>query len=388
MTMKKLIIAITIGLGLLLSGCGSMEAEYDPVYEEEYFNDENTDQESPDPVINDPQDQGGGVETDNAAPEFENRKIIYRANLIMAVMDPTAVYEDVVDTIANYTAYVEEADITTNRYEITVRVLSSEFDDFVEDIKTNGELVSYSKTSEDVTNAYSTFEARRLALDARHTRILELIEAAVDLDTILELEEERYEIEAELNNIGTVLNNYDSLVDYSTVTLRIQEAVQEIVVLPRTMTPGISITERTKSTITVELYNGNEENTTLQVDVYQNGEFITEYEENVFGESRTTITFTDLKSDKEYTFKVTALTAEHRVSNEETRYATTEPTYGNRTVNTFMGSVDILVVIFEVAGLTITALLPFAFVGSVVFIPARILYIKKFRKIEEVTPSE
>ena len=72
--------------------------------------------------------------------------------------------------------------------------------DEIEEIKTSGELVSFEKSSEDVTNAYSTFEIRYAALQARHARILELIEVAVDLDVILMLEEERYEIEVELNH--------------------------------------------------------------------------------------------------------------------------------------------------------------------------------------------
>ncbi|AIO18469.1 hypothetical protein KQ51_00589 [Candidatus Izimaplasma bacterium HR1] len=381
--MKKYLLVIMVVLGIALSGCGS-NYEGDLYNEEPGFNDENTNLESPNPVIDEIDDQGGdAVTNDNAAPALEDRKIIYRANLEMAVINPTSVYNDVLQTIDSYTAYIEEADITTNTYEITIRVLSSEFDEFIEDLKTSGELVAYSKTSDDITNSYSTFEARKLALETRHDRILELITAAEDLDTILLLEEERFEIEAELNLIGTKLANYDSLVDYSTVTLKIKEAIEEIIVLPRTQIPGISSMESTKNSISLELYNGSDENVTIHVDVYLNGEFITEYEENTFAESRVMVTFNELKSNREYTFKITSLAAEHRVSLVDTIRVETEKTYGNKTSNTFIDSVNLLVMMFEFIGLAITGILPFAVVAGVIYIPIRIYLVKRKGKTTE-----
>ena len=353
------------------------------------FNENDTELQDPDPVVEESNDQGGSeTDSSNPAPPLDDRKIIYRANLHMSVTDPTTVYNSVLSTIDTYTAYIEEADITTNRYEVTIRVLSTEFDEFVEDLKTNGELVSYSKTSEDITNSYSTYEAKVDALETRHERILELIAEAIDLDTILMLEEERYEIESELNYIGSKLANYDSLVDYSTVTLLITEAREEIIVLPRTVEPHISFSETTKSSITMDVYNQSEESVTLHVDVYLNGDFVTEYEENTFSDSRTIITFDELKSNKEYTFKITALATDHRVSLEKTVRRDTEKTYGNRTSNTFVESVNVLVIVFEFLGLAVTGLLPFAITGAVLFIPVRIIIKKRKGKTTDITVDE
>lgn len=389
--MKKYLVVLMIVLGLVLSGCSSSNEAGDYEEPNSEFNDENTNLDNPDSVVEEPTNKGGeSTNASNPAPPLENRKIIYSANLQMAVSDPTSVYNDVLTTIDTYTAYIEDANITTNRYSVTIRVLSSEFDDFVEELKTSGELVSYSKTSEDITNSYSTYEAKLEALETRHTRILELISGAIDLDTILMLEEERYQIEADLNLYGDKLANYDSLVDYSTVTLLITEAKEIIVVLPRTEQPNVSFTEITKNTITMELYNHEEDNVTLHVDVYLNGEFITEYEENTFSESRTIVTFNDLKSNKEYTFKVTAIASDHRVSLEETYQRDTEKTYGNRTANTFVESVSVLVIIFEYIGLTITGLLPFAVTAAVIFVPVRIIVKRQKGKttLQEVDKEE
>ena len=378
---KTLLLSLLLALGLFLSGC-SMADEHDPLMEDydPGYSDENTDLEDKTPVVEDPVEQGGTVTSDADAPALPTRKIIYEASMHMAVLDPDAVYDDVMDTVATYTAWVESADITNSRYILTIRVLSSEFDDLVEDIKTTGDLVSFSKSSEDITNSYSTFEARKDALEARHARILELIATATDLDTILELEEERYEIESSLNSIGNTLANYDSLVDYSTIDLRIDEAVEEIIVLPRTQSPNVHVSEVTKNSISLEVYNHSDENVTINVDLFLNGEFIEEYEESTFADSKVQVTFDDLKSNQDYTIKVTAFAADHRVSLEETMYRTTEATYGNRTSETFVRSWNLLVLIFEGLGLMITGLLPFAITGTILFIPARILYKKKFKR--------
>ena len=375
--MKKLIVVI-MGVSILfLSGCSM--AEEPSYYEEEYydgeFSEEDSKIEDPAPEVNQPENQGGNtsVLSNSDTPAQLNRKIIYRASLAMKVVDPSVTYNEITDTIGDYTAYVEEADISQDRYDITVRVLSSEFDQFVEDIKTSGELVSYSKTSDDITNQYSTFEAKRLALETKHARILELITQADDLNTILMLEEERYDIESSLNAIGNTLENYDSLVDYSTVEISIREAVEEIIVLPRTENPNVSITETTNNSISLEIYNKDESNATIHVDLYQNGEFIEEYEEDTFAESVVEVTFDELDSNKEYTVKVTALSSEHRISLQEVRVTETEKTYGNRITNTFVESVSMVVMLFEYVGLALSGLIPFAVLFTVFFVPFRFI---------------
>lgn len=389
--MKKGLIGLLLVLSIVLSGCASKEAnenyDYDPM--ENNYSDTNTQQKSPDPVVEEPTEQGGNVIDSQDTPTFENRKIIYRADLEMAVASPNTVYNNVLDTIANYTAYVEEADITYKRYAVTIRVLSSEFDQLIEDIETEGDIVSFEKTSEDVTNAYSIFEAHYEALEARHTRILELIATAEDLNTILLLEEERADIEAELNQIGNTLANYDSLVDYSTITLLIREAVEEIIVLPRTEAPILNVQEISKNTIVAEFYNHSDENVTLHVDLYKNGEFVEEYEENLFADSKTVVTFDELKSNSEYTIKYTTIASEHRISLQDLERVETLKTYGNKTTNTFLDSINLLVTLFEYLGLMIVGLLPFVVTGAVIIIPTRMLY-RRFRKhkVHQISPID
>ncbi len=388
MKRKISLFVLVFVLGFLLTGCGASDAENDRYYGDKYSGVNDTNGSAPDGstgvdgagdnVADESINKGGDVIQSAAIPALENRKIIYEARLRMNSEDPSVVYNNVIDSLDTYSAYVESADITTTRYVVYIRVLSVNFTDFVEEIKTAGEVVSFSKTSEDVTNSYSTFEARKLALETQHTRILELIEVAVDLEDILTLEDARFEIETELNQIGASLANYDSLIDFSTIILTINKVTEEEVILPKSSSPIVKILEVTKDTIDLEVHNSSEQSANIYVDLLLNGEFLRQYEETTYGDSTVVFEIDELKSFEEYTFKVTSVTTDHRESNVVSRYTTTEKTFFNDVANVFIISFNSLVSIVTFLSLALVAILPYAIVFMILFFPARILY-KKLR---------
>lgn len=323
---------------------------------------------------------GGDVIQDADIPALLDRKIIYTASLTMESPEPETIYNDVIDSLGTYDAYVEAASITEDVYTLKIRVLSVNFTDFVEDIKTSGDLISYSKSSEDVTNSYSTFEARKLALETQHARILELIVEAVDLADILTLEDARFDIETELNEIGQSLANFDSLVDYSTINLTIYKTVETEIILPRTTDPTINVIEVSKSTVEIEVFNRADVPVTIYVDLLQNGEFIRQYEQDTWADSKAVFKIGDLDSYKEYTFKVTAISSDHRESYEVSKTIETEKTFINQVSSVFEVSLTTLVTIFEFLGLAVVAISPFALTGAILFFPGKILY-KKIKPI-------
>ncbi|MFK5882946.1 MAG: DUF4349 domain-containing protein [Candidatus Izemoplasma sp.] len=371
---KRILILITfLSLILIMAGCGS---DYDDVYYEDSYQEVDTEPVAPDPVVTTPDLAGGETVQTAAVPALENRKIIYIASLNMESPDPEAIYNNVIDNLDTYTAYIESANITSLRYTIKIRVLSENFTDFVEEIKTAGDILSYTKTSEDVTNSYSTFEARKLALETQHARILELISVAVDLDDILTLEDARFEIETELNEIGESLANFDSLVDFSTITLTIYKTSETEVILPRTSEPTVSVLGSTKDSVEIEVFNHEEVAVIIYVDLLQNGEFIRQYEQAAYGDSKAVFAIGDLKSNTDYTFKVTAISSENRVSYIVSRSATTNTTFINDITNIFRSSIGVLVTVLKFLGLAFVALSPFLFIGALFYIPGRLLYKK------------
>lgn len=361
----------------LLTGCMNDQDNY---YEPDEYIEEDTEPDKPEPVISDAELDGGDVIHSAAIPELENRKIIYIASLMMNAPDPETIYNNVINNLDTYTAYIESANITSNKYVVKIRVLSENFTDFVEEIKTTGDVVSFTKTSDDVTNSYSTFEARKLALETQHTRILELISEAVDLADILILENERFDIETELNEIGASLANYDSLVDFSTINLTINKTTNEVIVLPRTTEPTATVLEVTKNTVELRVYNPSDSQVKIYVDLLQNGEFVRQYEADTYSDSIATFKIDELTSFKDYSFKIISVASDHRESLILTKYVTTEKTFLNKVTNTFDVSFDSLVKIFELTSLAIVAISPYALTIVIIYIPARLIH-KKIRKV-------
>ncbi len=375
--MKKMMLVLVLVFSIMLTGCASAdEAINKDGYYGDEFSDNDTDPEPPaadnDEVIL----EGGDVIQTGDVPALLNRKIIYTATLGISSESPEDVYIEVMESLNTYGAYIESETITSNKYIVKIRVLSENFTDFIDEIKQSGEVQNYSKTSEDITNAYSTFEARKLALETQQARIIELIAVAEDLSDILTLEEARAEIEAELNEIGDSLANFDSLVDYSTINLTITEATEQVVILPQTDSPSVEIIETTKNTSEIEVTNRDDSPAIIYVDLLQNGEFLRQYEGEAFPNGSVVFEIDDLKSNTEYSFKITSISSDHRESNVVTRDILTESTFFNKVGNIFVQSFNVLIAIFEFMGLAIVALAPFVIVAIILVIPSRILYSK------------
>ena len=377
--MKKITLGLVILSALFLSGC-SAESEPNYVLNEEtykYQENEAGNDTSVDDVNND--SSGGEIADFADNPVLANRKIIYVANMRILAEDPNDIYDLIISKLVIYDAYIEQEEITETRYEIKIRVLSINMMGFVNEIKDNGELVSYSKTSQDITNSYSTFEARKLALETQHARILELIEIAIDLDDILILEAERIELEAELNQIGLKLANYDSLVDYSTINLVMVKSEDIIELLPRSEKPYLSVIDYDTNSISVKVFNRSENTTTLALVIKDNGVVVETFEQEAYGISYIEFEIEDLNPDTSYTFEIYSQEDDHSVSLSNLSTITTNRTYLIKVADVFVVSFTALSSIVSFLGLTVIAIAPFTVVGGVLYFPLKAIYLKKIK---------
>ena len=93
-------------------------------------------------------------------------------------------------------------------------------------------MTSQSEKSENVSQQYYDTEARLKAQRTKQERLLSLLEKADSMETIVALEDALSEVEYEIESLTTSLNEYDSLISYSTIELTLDE-VKTI-----TTTPG------------------------------------------------------------------------------------------------------------------------------------------------------
>lgn len=119
----------------------------------------------------------------------------------------------------------------------TLRVPSSRLDDFKLGAEAIGTVTSISTSSENITEKYYDIESRLKSLRTQEERLLALMEKSETLTDVIELEQALAEVTYEIESLTGSLRRYDSLVNYSTITVYLNEVVKysEPVEVPRTL---------------------------------------------------------------------------------------------------------------------------------------------------------
>ncbi len=248
-------LALALALTMLLSGCGASSSNklssgviatpsapqsapmknamggmmYDTVLKEET---EEMKAESPqtNPAT-------GGAETGNAETSDplanKNIKLIWTANMEIETLDFDSMVESMNQSVAEFGGYVESSYVeggerlsgrVQNRYgNYTVRIPASKLDDFLNQMGTIGNVISRNKSSENITLEYADNEARKATLELEEQKLMELLEQATVLEDIITLESRLSEVHYRLDGYASTLRKYDDLVDYSTVSIYINE---------------------------------------------------------------------------------------------------------------------------------------------------------------------
>lgn len=155
-------------------------------------------------------------------------KIIREANLTLE----TEQYDDDMQALR---ALVEEnAGFITSNEEwgsgeysrhmtLNVRVPSGALDSFMEQAKTIGSVLSSGITETDVTDQYTDTDRRLKAYQKQYDRVLEMMDQAQTVDELIQIESELSRLEIEMEDCQGALNYWDGRVQYSTVTIDVDE---------------------------------------------------------------------------------------------------------------------------------------------------------------------
>lgn len=160
-----------------------------------------------------------------------NDKIIYRVTMGVETLD----FDNFIVTINNQInllgGYVESSSIRGNSFykenlrygNIVARIPKDRLDEFMNVVGDTANVVSQDRTSENITLRYIDIESHKKALEIEQERLLALLEREDSLEDIIALESRLSSIRYELQSYESQLRTYDNLVEYSTVTLNIQE---------------------------------------------------------------------------------------------------------------------------------------------------------------------
>lgn len=161
----------------------------------------------------------------------QNRKWVITMNLTAETEDLDASLEAIAARIQEMEGYAESQSVSggsagSGRHRfasLTIRIPADRVDGFVEEVSGLTNLVSSSRSVEDITLTYSDTAGRVTALETEQARLLELMEQAENMSDLLEIEARLTEVRYQLENYASTLRLYDNQVDYATVSLYITE---------------------------------------------------------------------------------------------------------------------------------------------------------------------
>lgn len=147
------------------------------------------------------------------------RKIIYRVDASYDVSN----INDAVDTLKGFVLedeWFDQENLSTSYASFTIRIKTERLDAFMLDLKEAFQQRSYNKSGEDISLAYQDKTEKVLSLTLQQERLQALYDSASFSDMIV-INKQLSDVEAELRKLEGELNVFDSLVEYSTVEVRL-----------------------------------------------------------------------------------------------------------------------------------------------------------------------
>lgn len=160
-----------------------------------------------------------------------NRKLIKRVELSVETQEFDSLTSKIEARIAELGGYIEDSSINGNTYNgtssrsanYTARIPAKKLDQFVTSVSEVSNVTNKSESAKDVTLEYVDTQSRKEALKVEQERMMELLEKAEDLETIIGLEQRLTNIRYELQSYESQIRTYDNLVDYATVNINVRE---------------------------------------------------------------------------------------------------------------------------------------------------------------------
>ena len=182
---------------------------------------------------------GGGAETpepDDSVADY-TAKIIYTASVSIETTEFDKAVAALENQVQKIGGFVESSNVTgdtqynsdgtttvVNRWAYyTVRIPCDHFESFLHETEGFGNVTSTSRDAQNVTSAYTDYEARLSSLNTQEERLLDMLAKSEDVETLIALEQRLSDVRYEIESIERNLRNYDMQIKYSTVNLDLRE---------------------------------------------------------------------------------------------------------------------------------------------------------------------
>lgn len=174
-----------------------------------------------------------------------DRKIIKEGSTYIETRDFDHSLEVIDQMIVKSGGFTEKKDISGNSYNtgdlrhatIVFRVPSDQFETIMENMGSVGVVTRSNTSGTDITDQYIDSETRLRNLKVQEETLLDILSKTEKLEDVIALESRISEVRYEIESIENQLKNYDRLVQYSRISVELQEVVEtsQVAAVPRTL---------------------------------------------------------------------------------------------------------------------------------------------------------
>lgn len=162
----------------------------------------------------------------------KNVKLIYTAYMNLQTIDFEKAEQQFIEIVKANEGYFESSYVDRGSYysegshiygSYTVRIPQKNYEAFLASVGETSHVVSINKNVTDIGMEYFDTETRLNTLRAKFDRLTALFNEATQMSDIITLESALADTQYEIDMYTSTLNRYDSLVDYSTVNVSIEQ---------------------------------------------------------------------------------------------------------------------------------------------------------------------
>lgn len=196
-------------------------------------------------------------ELDNpASVALVGRKIIETAYLSVQTLDYDAFIPNLNEVVSTLGGYVQSSSTSGRGYDsssrmrwanIVVRVPNDKLKTFLSQMSEIGNVVNASTNAEDVTLNYVDTESRLSSFRTEQETLMGLLEKAQSMEDILTIQQRLTEVRYQIESYESTLRTLDDQINYSTVTIDIQEVERQTPVVEET--PGEEISRKFRESL-------------------------------------------------------------------------------------------------------------------------------------------
>ena len=168
---------------------------------------------------------------------LSTEKLIYRADLSIETLDFDAAVASLERLAGAMGGFIESSNVSGNTSwqpdgttrivdrwaNYTIRVPAERFQEAVNQAGSLGSVTSSGTQVENITSQFTDQEARQHSLEVQEERLLEMLGKAENIDTLIMLESRLSEVRYEIESIERQLRLWQNQVDYSTISIQLQE---------------------------------------------------------------------------------------------------------------------------------------------------------------------